>query len=116
MPSGRDGRGRIPTASPPSPPRRSSESRKRGGLTVTRGAQGGPESPEQPAPLYDSALILIPPHLRPVFEAAPLFDKALEHFRQITTLANAIGEGPAAAHFKVGVSFERDLDGTPATW
>jgi hypothetical protein len=67
------------------------------------------ESTAAPAPLYDAALILIPPHLRPAFEAAPLFDKALEHFRQITTLTNQIGEGPAAAHFKVGVSFERDL-------
>lgn len=62
-----------------------------------------------PAPIYDAANVAVPARLRPVFEAAPQFDKALEHFRQITALANQIGDGPASAHFKVGVAFERDL-------
>jgi hypothetical protein len=88
--------------------RRVAEKGAGGSATAPHGTLPG-NDPETPAPLYDAALILIPPYLLAVFQAAPLFDKALEHFRQITALTNTIGEGPAAAHFKVGVSFERDL-------
>lgn len=97
--SGANGNGHAPT-----------ETEATGAGDLREASHGVPaESTAAPAPLYDAALILIPPHLRPAFEAAPLFDKALEHFRQIAALTNQIGEGPAAAHFKVGVSFERDL-------